>query len=223
MTSLILALAAYPGPSLRTGGISDGLEVPFSSALQITGDLTVEAWIKPRADQPGGPFHFVLSQNYSGAGYALVLIGRGDDYRIQFEANETIPYFVPMHVLKQAWWHVAGVMHGGKRIRLLLNGLVVADNETKLTMMPSTRPLTMGTSPWDGFAGEIGEVRLWNVARSQEEIVRDMDRRLTGKEAGLVAAWDFRHVAKNRVYDLTHHTKPGVLKGLARVVRAKRR
>jgi hypothetical protein len=223
LSLIALAAATYTGPSLRVGGGADGLNVPFSPALQVTGDLTLEAWIKPQEQQPGGPFHFIVSQNYSGAGYALVLIGRGDDYRLQFEANEIVPYFVPMRVLKQGWWHVAGVMHGGKRIRLLINGVVVADKETKLTMMPSTRPLTMGTSPWDGFAGNIGEVRVWNVARSQDEIVRDMNARLTGKEPGLVALWDFRHTAKNEVYDLTHHTKPGVLIGKARLVRAPRR
>ena len=37
------------------------------------------------------------------------------------------------------------------------------------------------------YAGTLDEVRVWNVARSQSEIQRDMGRRLAGTEPNLVA------------------------------------
>lgn len=48
------------------------------------------------------------------------------------------------------------------------------------------------TDPSQGFHGLLDEVRLWNVARSQSDILRTM-RATSGLEAhpGLVAWWQF--------------------------------
>jgi hypothetical protein len=42
------------------------------------------------------------------------------------------------------------------------------------------------------FNGEIAEVRIWNKARTQAEIQADMNKTLTGNEAGLAGYWPLR-------------------------------
>ncbi|HEY6913644.1 MAG TPA: LamG-like jellyroll fold domain-containing protein [Paludibacter sp.] len=57
-------------------------------------------------------------------------------------------------------------------------------------MVASTKKIVLGDSPaWPGrfFNGQMSDLRFWNVARSQAQIVADMTSTLTGSEAGLVA------------------------------------
>jgi hypothetical protein len=204
---LPLLLAPQHGLKLTKRG--DGFRVPYTAALNPQGDLTVEAWIKPRADDASGPFHFIVSKNYGGTGYALLLVGRGDDYRIQFEARDVVAYPIPMRVLSQGWWHVAGVCRGGKSLELYLNGVKVAEKPTGSPMVNNELPLFIGSSPWDSFSGELDDVRIWSVARSQDEIVASAKSRLRGNEPGLMANWDFERMPKGRAYDRTHRTRPG--------------
>jgi len=194
--------------ALTCSNLGDGIRVPDTPILEVNGDLTLEAWIKPENVDLGGPFHFIVSKNYGGTGFAMVLIGHGDDVRLQFEANDTIAYFLPMRTLRQGWWHVAGVYRAGKDISLYLNGVEVARKPTSLAIKPNNLPLWIGASPWDQFVGSIADVRIWNVARDQSQIVADKDRRLSGNEPGLVANWTFNSISRGKTFDITHHTKP---------------
>ncbi|MFB8796399.1 MAG: LamG-like jellyroll fold domain-containing protein [Microcoleus sp.] len=50
--------------------------------------------------------------------------------------------------------------------------------------------------------GQIAEVRIWNKARTQAEIQANMNKRLTGKEANLVAYFPLNLVETGKVLDL---------------------
>ncbi|HWD41314.1 MAG TPA: LamG domain-containing protein [Fimbriimonas sp.] len=203
--------------------IGDGLKVPHTEVLDLKGDLTLEAWIKPHSADNGGPFHFIVSKNYGGTGYALLLIGKGDNVRLQFEATDTVAYAIPMHVLSGHWWHVAGVYRGKKDISLYVNGVAVASHPTQSELQPSPLPLYIGTSPWDSFDGAIADVRLWRTPRTQEQIVEDMSSAPEPNNADLVAAWNFKTVARGRSYDLTHHTRPAEVQGAPQRIVERRR
>jgi hypothetical protein len=62
------------------------------------------------------------------------------------------------------------------------------------------------------FEGAIDEVRIWNVARSKEEIRANMHRRLEGNEAGLVGYWNFDEGQGQIVYDLSAKGNEGYLR-----------
>ncbi|MEW6752418.1 MAG: LamG-like jellyroll fold domain-containing protein [Candidatus Latescibacterota bacterium] len=57
--------------------------------------------------------------------------------------------------------------------------------------------------------GRLDDWRLWNAARTRPEIRRDMDRTLTGDEAGLAAYWKFDQVRGEAVFDLTANDQDG--------------
>ncbi|MEK9164129.1 MAG: LamG-like jellyroll fold domain-containing protein, partial [Chloroflexota bacterium] len=60
---------------------------------------------------------------------------------------------------------------------------------------PNTRePYLIGymtVGPELYFAGMLDELRVWNVARTQEEIKAAMNGELTGSEPGLAGYWKF--------------------------------
>ena len=101
------------------------------------------------------------------------------------------------------WYHIAGTydQSTGEQ-RLYVNGLLVEHrNVGSITIQKSERPLTVGcywgTDPYDCnvtrnyFDGTIDEVRVWNKARTEEEIRAAMCQKLRGNEPGLVAYYRF--------------------------------
>src|SRR6185436_684567 len=70
------------------------------------------------------------------------------------------------------------------------------------------------------WQGQIDDVRVWNVARSEEEISTNRFSNLTGNEAGLVGCWNFEDdIRPGR--DLTSRARDGELRGGARIVDSK--
>src|SRR5262249_31885001 len=66
--------------------------------------------------------------------------------------------------------------------------------------------------------GQLDEVRIWNVARTEEQIRETMSRKLTGQEPGLVGLWNFDDPA-NPGRDSSPGRHDGQLMGNAAVVR----
>jgi len=62
------------------------------------------------------------------------------------------------------------------------------------------------------FEGVIDEVRIWNVARSREEIQANMHRPLKGDEPGLVGYWNFDEGQGLIIYDLSPKGNNGYLR-----------
>lgn len=69
----------------------------------------------------------------------------------------------------------------------------------------------------NSFCGLIDEVRIWNVALTQEEIRASMNARLSGGEESLVGYWNFDDGTPN---DLSHNGNDGILFGDAQIVEA---
>jgi WD40 repeat protein len=54
----------------------------------------------------------------------------------------------------------------------------------------------------DFFKGSIAEVRIWDTARSQQEIQQNLSRRLQGDEPNLVGYWRFEEGDGDRIHNL---------------------
>ncbi len=77
---------------------------------------------------------------------------------------------------------------------------------------------TVKNSYWIGrvdnfFPGRIAEVRIWNRARTQKDIQKDMHRRSRGDEPGLTAYWPFDDGAGARAADKTAGDNHGTIVG----------
>lgn len=97
------------------------------------------------------------------------------------------------------WFHIAGTYSpAAGSIRLYLNGDLIASEPGTGNAPPSDFPLVFGMQPGFGstqLIGRIDNVRLWNRARTGEEIRATMATQFSAQEAatqvGLVASWTF--------------------------------
>ncbi len=102
------------------------------------------------------------------------------------------------------WTHVAAV-YDGKTKSLYINGKLDNSAATTGTLGSNNYALSVGHNaqrPGREFKGAIDDVRLWSTARSAQAINQNAMRLLTGKEAGLVAAWSFQRGFGQQADDL---------------------
>ena len=113
-----------------------------------------------------------------------------------------------------AWNHIA-LVADGKEQRLYVNG-------TEVVREPATTPPLQTPLRWIGrtsspFRGSIDEVRVWSVVRTAEQVKDARLQRLTGREEGLTALWNFDDAEKPG-RDATGHGFDGVMQGNARTL-----
>ncbi|MEN0019753.1 MAG: glycoside hydrolase family 2 TIM barrel-domain containing protein [Planctomycetota bacterium] len=141
----------------------------------LTGPLTLEAWVKTEEVAGGGA-------GRSGHGQ---IIGKGDEQASLKLTNDHVEFFIHVdgtwHVARAAkgqdwfgnWQHLAGTFDGNNVI-LYINGRRVASATTN-NLSPSSTPfpLSIGTNsqiPGREFEGLIREVRIYDRPLSETEV-----------------------------------------------------
>ena len=113
--------------------------------------------------------------------------------------NNPVSGFHPLNI--NAWYHVA-VSYDGSILRLFLNGKQETAKEIgNLPATDDTSALVIGgiadlSGQLSGkFIGKIDEMRIWNYARSQQEIWTSINREVSSVEAGLITRVGFNEGA----------------------------
>ncbi|MGI8603642.1 MAG: response regulator [Verrucomicrobiales bacterium] len=94
------------------------------------------------------------------------------------------------------WTHVA-VVTGPGGVRIYLNGVLVATNDFAGSLSSlGAENYYLGrhnyiANPQIPLDGQLDEVRVWSVMRTEEEIRAKLFLRLTGREPGLAGLWNF--------------------------------
>ncbi|HOE58871.1 MAG: T9SS type A sorting domain-containing protein [Bacteroidales bacterium] len=87
------------------------------------------------------------------------------------------------------WQHVA-VVREATSLKMYINGVLVNTSDAFTQGdydLSNTNNLLIGFGQQDFFKGTMDEIRVWNLARTQDQINENMYRELTGSETGLVA------------------------------------
>ena len=92
------------------------------------------------------------------------------------------------------WCHVAAVIDA-RETRLYFNGVLAGTVPKASSFADFPAESLAWIGGWgessNGFTGGIDEVRVWATARTGEEIRATMFQRLSGREDGLAALWNF--------------------------------
>jgi concanavalin A-like lectin/glucanase superfamily protein/lamin tail-like protein/PA domain-containing protein/type IX secretion system substrate protein len=147
--------------------------------------LTVEAWVKRSST---GSLHTIIG-NYLGS-YPFLF--RIDNDKITFFMNSTASVPGSTTIPVGTWTHVAGT-YDGTTIKVYVNGVLDGSGSYSSTFNATANELKIGggLSTTEYFLGDIADVRLWNVVKTEAEIAAMKDELLMGSESGLVANYQF--------------------------------
>ena len=203
-----ISLITAQDHALNFDGNNDYVLIQDHTNLDLTENYTLEAWIFPES------FSWlagVISKYHTNAanGYMLRLTHQSPYTGLGFDEVVT-----NTGVLNgNQWYHIAAVNDAGDRT-LYINGSEYSLTGTPLNVVANNNPLRIG-SDYGGryFDGRIDEIRIWNVPRSQDDIVSTMDTILSGTEEGLLVYFTFNEGNGDTLFDQTGHGHNGALMG----------
>ncbi len=211
-----LASASVPGAAtLYFDGIDDQLNMDTSNVLMLTDtDFTIEAWISTTQTTDG----YVLGKHDPGwwNGY-LVSINNVAPNKVSFYTAQGPGEAISTSDVNDGrWHHIAAVYYVSGTKQLYVDG-VLEDSKSAPVHIPSnTASFHVGylSESWpdhDYFQGQVDEVRVWSVVRTQAEIQSAKNTPLIGNEPGLVGYWRLEESSGQIAYDNTVNGNDGQL------------
>ena len=186
-------------------GFGHYVQVPSNNAPLGDHAYTIEAWIKPTIMGISG----ILGYGDYGEGNMVNAFRLGQEGTLinYWWGNDLT---VNVGDITGSWHHVA-VSYDGDFRKMYLDGVLIgSDQPTGMNVMNSSN-LTIGnTYNGEFFDGEIDEVRLWNIARTETEIADNMNLPLRGDESGLVLLFHFDEAMGSIAYDASSSNSNGV-------------
>ncbi|HOX86925.1 MAG TPA: T9SS type A sorting domain-containing protein [bacterium] len=212
--------------ALYFDGIDDFLEVANHPTLNVADHFTIEFWIK--TDNPTQSWTRVLEK------------GSWDEYYIGFHnkpgkihgglrtlavngtSSMTIPLGPSLTALQDdQWYHVAATydLHSQEAV-IYING--VPEVKKKAVSSPRSllgdlivgavkRPFGKEFYYEAHLDAILDELRIWNIARTEADIIGAMYTGLTGVETGLMAYYPFNEGSGQIAHDLTSNGNHGRL------------
>ncbi len=210
--------------ALSFDGVDDIINCGNDSSLRISGtEITLEAMIKVNEFKTQVWAGCIIAKDEMSPdrGY---MIRVGDQGTVNFNIGNTSwnELNTPKNTLSLDTWYHIGAVYDGTSMKIYVNGSLIAEANKSITIGDASgKPLIIGDSPqWSGrvFNGLINECRIWNVARSKEDLIRTMNDTLNSNyystnDSGLVGYWRFNEGEGQFTSDLTSNANNGILGG----------
>lgn len=211
--------ATSPTGGLYFDAVNDYVELDTvqDAALDFSGDFTIEAWVKP---ETGGVWPSIVSNfdNVSGSryGFWFGITGSGTLGMQVFNGTSASwnTAYGTTQLEDNTWRHVAGVLDGDT-MRVYVNGVLEGSAPTGFTPVFNEHAVWFGNDAEnDIFKGTMDRVRLWNVKRTEAEILADKDVCLNGQEAGLLGLYHFSEGSGSTTANMASSQYLGTLKNM---------
>ena len=154
------------------------MTIADASALDLTAEMTLEAWVNPSALT--GWRTILIKETASDLAYALYA-SDGSRPALVSNVSQKEYGFGSTALPLNTWSHVAGT-YDGITLRLFVNGAQAGSVSASGPVETSTAPLRLGgNNVWgEYFAGLMDEVRVYNRALSIDDIWADMHTPIQG-------------------------------------------
>ena len=178
--------------------------------------FTVEAWVQYSSFQQSWSRIIEFGNGQGQNNIVLGHVGTSKDIGFHLyttaEGRKMIEIANALEIGK--WTHIAVTISKSREGKLYQNGQLV---QSKLLLLPDNvnrklNYIAKSNWPQDGyFEGKIAEVRVWNIARTPEEIKQNMNSRLRGNEPGLVGYYPLNGDANDKTSKANHGTINGAI------------
>lgn len=208
------AAQAQTGPGYALSfnrAFNQSVTVPGFGNVAPTTEITIEFWQK------------VDSATQSQTTFAMNTAGNGingyvpwSDGKVywNFGNNASSLSYLPPVSLVGTWHHFAFVAsQSGNYMKIFRNGVEEATQAGMTPFTPANVNLLIGYNGSWSWGGELDEIRVWNVARSENQIKAFRYARINGSASNLVAYWRFDEGNGTTAADATVPAENGALTG----------
>ncbi|MBI2924385.1 MAG: response regulator [Verrucomicrobia bacterium] len=219
--SNLRAQPASPNRVLDLDGKTGYVELP-PNIFNDLDEATVEAWVKWRSLPTNSWSRFFsYGEQFHDTGIEASADG-GLHVFISEGRQRVMSVRVAGTIQTNAWYHLA-VASGHDGMKVYLDGALIATNEYtgSFSAIKNGARFRLGRSVVDDepfFDGQLAEVRVWKVARTEAQVRQTMFQRLLGSEPGLAALWNFAKVENGIVSDAGPRAHHGTLVGGVKVI-----
>ncbi len=203
--------------ALDFDGSNDYVEVSNDAAFQFgSGDVTFELWINTTD----------INANLIDKGFNT---GNGSRYICLLNSDGTLRFYLGalsgghdfsgVGTVDDGTWHHLAFVRDGTGAYIYIDGELDASDTATAVSLNNTDRMTFGirtdlASPGgQAYSGIMDEVRIWNTARTQQQIQDNINRALNGDETGLVGYWKFDEGTGTTAGDSTSNNNDGTISG----------
>ena len=181
--------ASIPATHLNFDGVDNRVELSNESNFDFTSTFSIEAWI--RVNSFTQEWQTLISKGAEGP--RIHRFGVSDF--IAFGTGPADDLVSTVSVNDGNWHHIAATCNNGFK-SLYVDGVLQGTQIVGTPLVTNNDNVRIGSqidsySPIRAFHGDIDEVRIWNVARTAEQINGSKNCELQGNETGLVANYKF--------------------------------
>lgn len=172
--SIILWTSGKFGNALSFDGTGSYATASDSSNLNITGSLTVEAWVKPSTTAPA--YQTILQKaTATDENYGLFLKG-SEVYFEWINSGAKNVQTTSANLQPNTWYHIAAVFnYPSSYVKIYINGVQNASSSPSADLTTNNGNLLIGNDYANSypFNGTIDEVAVYSRAKSASEIYAD--------------------------------------------------
>ncbi|MEI7726664.1 MAG: LamG-like jellyroll fold domain-containing protein, partial [Bacteroidota bacterium] len=189
----------YGGTALHLKAAVDSVVLDNPGNFHFGNTFTVEFWMKP--DSMTSDFHTIIQK---GAEWEVNLFFDPYAAILTFGINNTAVfgyYEIPGTLLLNRWCHIAAVFNMASvnpYVTIFLNGQEGTPDQAE-AIQHGTSPVVIGS----GYLGQIEELRIWQTARTLDQIRADMHLMISPATSGLVTYHQFNDHAGNLIADIS--------------------
>uniref|UniRef100_UPI0035C9A321 LamG-like jellyroll fold domain-containing protein n=1 Tax=uncultured Nostoc sp. TaxID=340711 RepID=UPI0035C9A321 len=188
---------------LEWNGKNDYIDCGKDKKFNFENEITIEAWVKSSEESQRG---IIVNQggSWNENGYCLWQFDENIRVELHNENDKIVVDTVAPFLNDKNWHHVAFTWSGksdSKEIQIYIDG----EKQLTKTQQPDGQSAPMFQGPIGKpqvnlnighaqdyeyyFNGAIAEVRLWNIARTEDEIKENKDKQLKVDKQELVGYW----------------------------------
>ena len=203
------------GNALELGASNTSKYVSIPATLNSafsTNRATLEGWFNQSTSTVGSPM--LIGEGFNGDGkITFCIYMSGQTIVAGFYNGAWIQASSTVTLALNTWTHIAAT-YDQTSIKIYVNGILNSSFSTTVTLPTGTEVWYLGKR-WDGttetFSGKMDELRIWNIAKTQEQIQAGMNTTIPTNSAGLKAYYKLDESTGTTAADATVNGYTGTL------------